>query len=368
MTVWIYHERQEALLCGQHALNNLLQRHAFTPDTLSQIANQLDAMELNFMAQNNEGGVHSKDYLKRIQEGSGNVDEQGNFSVEVLRAALLSRYRLELPNILQKGILDEREITTIDGFICNKSAHWFAIRKINGRYWNLNSTLERPEVISHFQLASEVDKLRGAGYSVFCVVESLPEICTNEAMMDQGLPQYWWKEDDLLKGKTNAMTRADDPWKNVGSGRRLDGKSYNNNGAAASLDVSGMTEDEMLQMAMMASLEQQDPSSASASDSTKSASIDDNTQSYELADEPPEGNPGSIKIQFRLPNGSRAVRRFFKSETVGALYTYVGMTCGKDHRGVELRAGFPPKDLGSRKDETVEDAGLAGEMVHGRIA
>ncbi len=163
------------------------------------------------------------------------------------------------------------------------------------------------------------------------------------------------------------MTRADDPWKNVGSGRRLDGKSNNNNGAVASLDVSGMTEDEMLQMAMMASLEHQDQSSAS--DSAKSISINDDTKiSYELAEEPPEGTPDAIKIQFRLPNGSRAVRRFLKSEVVGALYTYVGITCGKDHRGVELRAGFPPKDLASRKDETVEEAGLAGEMVHGRIA
>ena len=54
---WIYHERQEALLCGQHALNNLVQGNAFQPGLLAEIAHQLDQMELNFMAQNNEGGV-----------------------------------------------------------------------------------------------------------------------------------------------------------------------------------------------------------------------------------------------------------------------------------------------------------------------
>jgi len=40
-TTWIYHERQQALLCGQHALNNLLQIQSFTPDSLAEIALQL---------------------------------------------------------------------------------------------------------------------------------------------------------------------------------------------------------------------------------------------------------------------------------------------------------------------------------------
>lgn len=138
------------------------------------------------MSQNNEGGVNSKDYLKRIAEGSGNVDESGNFSIEVLRSALMNRYGLELPNIRQQGV-NSLEITTMDGFICNRSSHWFAIRKINGRYWNLNSTNERPELISHFNLAKEMEGLQASGYSVFCVVERLPPPCTSEAEMDRGL-------------------------------------------------------------------------------------------------------------------------------------------------------------------------------------
>lgn len=54
---WIYHERQEALLCGQHALNNLVQACVFSPGSLAEIAHQLDEMELTYMAQNNEGGI-----------------------------------------------------------------------------------------------------------------------------------------------------------------------------------------------------------------------------------------------------------------------------------------------------------------------
>ena len=114
---WVYHERQEALLCGQHALNNLVQQNAFSAGSLAEIASQLDAMELNYMAQNDEGGVSSKDYLKRMAEGSGNVDESGNFSIEVLRSALMGRFDLELPNIRQQGVGDKVEITEIDGFV-----------------------------------------------------------------------------------------------------------------------------------------------------------------------------------------------------------------------------------------------------------
>lgn len=114
---WIYHERQEAQLCGQHALNNLVQQNAFSPGDLAEIAFQLDQMELNYMAQNNEGGVSSKDYLKRIAEGSGNVDESGNFSIEVLRSALLTRFNLDLPNIKQEGVGDKIDTAELDGFV-----------------------------------------------------------------------------------------------------------------------------------------------------------------------------------------------------------------------------------------------------------
>jgi len=69
------------------------------------------------MAQNNEGGVSSKDYLKRIAEGSGNVDESGNFSIEVLRSALLTRFNLDLPNIKQEGVGDKIDIAELDGFV-----------------------------------------------------------------------------------------------------------------------------------------------------------------------------------------------------------------------------------------------------------
>lgn len=77
-------------------------------------------MELDAYAQNNEGGVTSKDYLNRLAEGSGNVDAQGNFSIEVLRAALKRKYGLDLPNVHQEGVAAYGDVTDMEGFICNK--------------------------------------------------------------------------------------------------------------------------------------------------------------------------------------------------------------------------------------------------------
>jgi Ataxin-3 len=97
--------------------------NAFTADHLSQIAWQLDQLELSAYAQNDEGGgINSKDYLNRVAEGSGNVDAQGKFSIEVLtRATLKSNYGLELPNIRQEGVKTAfGDVTYLEGFICNK--------------------------------------------------------------------------------------------------------------------------------------------------------------------------------------------------------------------------------------------------------
>jgi len=289
------------------------------------------------MAQNEEGGTSSKDYLKRVAEGSGNVDESGNFSIEVLRSALMTMFNLQLPNIRQKGVGDVLEITNIEGFICNKASHWFAIRKINNTFYNLNSTLERPEVISHFKLAAEMEMLQTEGYSVFCVLEPLPPEATSEAMIENGLPQFWFKEKDLLSGKLNATTRANNPWNVLGTGRRLDGEGKS---------ISQLSEDEQLQMALAKSLEQPE------------------SLAYSLTEEPIEGSPGCVKIQFRLPDGTRTVRRFSESAPVGMIYAFVISKCPK--QSIELRAGFPPKDICSKKESTIAESKLAGELIHGR--
>jgi len=360
-STWIYHERQEALLCGQHALNNLLQLQSFSPVDLASVAHELDEMELSFMSTNNEGGIHSRDFIMRVAEGSGNVDESGNFSIEVLRAALLNRYKLSLANVKHESVRD-MEITEFDGFICNKDSHWFAVRKIHGRFWNLNSTLERPELITHFCLATEFLNLQERGYSVFCVVEigKLPEPCSNdEEKAARGLPEFWWNESDLIHRKE----KKTDPWINIGSGNRLDGKfaCAVNNQATNALCISGLTDDEMLQMAMEASQHE-----AKSTFQPNVKHEPDLRNQLDLGVEPSLSDEGVVRIRFRLPDTRVVMRRFFKTDLVDLLYTFVHQSCPVHDKRVEMRAGYPLKDIKDFFGKTIEVSNLAGELVHCR--
>lgn len=106
----------------------------------------------------------SKDYLDRLAEGSTNVDGSGNFSIEVLRSALKSTFDLDMINVRDESVLSQLgDITDIEGFIAHKDAHWFAIRNINGHFWNLNSMEERPSIISHFDLATKIAGFQSSG-------------------------------------------------------------------------------------------------------------------------------------------------------------------------------------------------------------
>ena len=345
-TVWIYHERQEALLCGQHALNNLAQDNVFTAARLSEIAFELDQMELKVWAQNNEGGTNSKDYLNRLKEGSNNVDAQGNFSIEVLKAAVQQQYGITLPHLSQQDLLSGKDVTEFQGFLCHKSDHWFAIRQIGDRFWNLNSMLERPVVVSHFQLATEMEKWQGQGYTIFCVSAGLPL-----GGSKLGTGAHWHRMDNLLQGRSTDK----DPWEGLtGAGMRLDGKATS---APALSAVEGMSEEEQLQMALQASMEQSSPVARMMSRAQRT-----------VPPEPPVGAAGAVRIQFRLPNGKRVVRRFLETDTVSGVYAFVESESSASENGklLELRCGFPPKDMASAYDQTIAQAKLAGESIQGR--
>lgn len=364
-TIWIYHERQEALLCGQHALNNLVQSDAFGASELATIAQNLDIMELQFMAENNEGGINSPDYRARLLEGSHHVDSQGNFSIEVLKAAIQNMYGVSLPHLSQKDLLGGRhDITEYQGFLCHKSDHWFSIRKIGGRFWNLNSTLERPTVISHFTLAKEMDTCHKEGYTIFCVPSGLPE-CGIKSFYDYNNSNHLWhKMSDLLAGKST--TDIKNPWNNVGSGMRLDGGNPGNTASSLHSDnfIDELSEEEQLRLALQFSLE---------TSHTHNNVPEHINQPVIVPPEPEINLPGVVKIQFRLPAGfekSAMLRRFHEANSVDVIYAFVQEVCDanrKENRKLELRYGYPPKDLTDFRPQTIGEMKLANECIQCRL-
>ncbi|XP_018413996.1 PREDICTED: ataxin-3, partial [Nanorana parkeri] len=168
----IFHEKQEGSLCAQHCLNNLLQGEYFSPVELSSIAMQLDEQERMRMA---EGGVQSAEYRTFVQQPSGNMDDSGFFSIQVISDALrVWGLELILFNSPEYQTLDINPINE-RAFISNYKEHWFTVRKLGKQWFNLNSLLTGPELISDTYLALFLAQLQQEGYSIFVVKGDLPD-------------------------------------------------------------------------------------------------------------------------------------------------------------------------------------------------
>nr|XP_008987199.2 ataxin-3-like protein [Callithrix jacchus] len=168
----IFHEKQEGSLCAQHCLNNLLQGEYFTAVELASIAHQLDEEERMRMA---EGGVTSEDYRAFLQQPSGNMDDTGFFSIQVITNALKFWGLDVIP--LNSSAYQKLGINPINerSFIGNYEQHWFTLRKFGKLWFNLDSLLAGPVLISDTYLVLFLSKLRKEGYSVFVVKGDLPD-------------------------------------------------------------------------------------------------------------------------------------------------------------------------------------------------
>ncbi|CAL8290774.1 ataxin-3 [Gadus morhua] len=198
----IFHEKQEGSLCAQHCLNNLLQGEYFTPVDLSSIAHQLDEEERMRMA---EGGIASVEYRTFLQQPSGNLDDSGFFSIQVISNAL-GVWGLELI------LFNSREYQTLminpideKAFICNYKEHWFTIRKLGKQWFNLNSLLTGPELISDTYLALFLAQLQQEGYSIFVIRGNLPE-CEAEQIL--GIMRVQQQQRPRLIGEDEASSSS----------------------------------------------------------------------------------------------------------------------------------------------------------------
>ncbi|KAK8379765.1 hypothetical protein O3P69_019642 [Scylla paramamosain] len=170
----VYHEKQEGRLCGQHCLNNLLQGQYFTAVELAALARQMDLAERHHMA---EAGVHTEDFRRFMQQPSENMDDTGMFSVQVLTSALRV-WDLSLVPITSTSSslarLARSNPEEQQAFICNYKAHWFTVRKLGFQWFNLNSLLSHPELISPTYLSLFLSQLEHEGYAIFVVEGELP--------------------------------------------------------------------------------------------------------------------------------------------------------------------------------------------------
>jgi len=186
----VYFEKQSNdRLCGLHCLNNLLQGPYLDFVTLSEIGVELDKIEGQLT------GVKSQN----------NVDDSGNYNVQVLEKAL-NMYGANLKLLKKRQAINyvEQGNTTVEALIFNSSTHWFSIRKINGIWFNLNSTneLPGPEIISDFYLSAFIQGTEDIGYTNFLITNlpKLPDI-NSELYKNLQAHQYMVKIEDIINAK-----------------------------------------------------------------------------------------------------------------------------------------------------------------------
>ncbi|XP_026164953.1 ataxin-3 isoform X3 [Mastacembelus armatus] len=152
-----------------------------------------------------EGGMASEEYRTFLQQPSGNMDDSGFFSIQVISNAL-SVWGLELI------LFNSREYQSLminpineKAFICNYKEHWFTIRKLGQQWFNLNSLLTGPELISDTYLALFLAQLQQEGYSIFVIRGNLPE-CEAEQIL--GIMRVQQQQRPRLIGEDEAQTSA----------------------------------------------------------------------------------------------------------------------------------------------------------------
>ncbi|OMJ88141.1 hypothetical protein SteCoe_9956 [Stentor coeruleus] len=183
----IYWECQENdLLCAVHALNSLLQYPYFDAVTLAEIARDIDQEE------------------KQLYQFSGaneNVGESGYFSIQAITRALQGK------NLQLEYFNSQNDPTVEQAFICNLSSHWHPIRKLNGKWYELDSLAEYPRMIGDIYLSELLYGIKNKGYSVFVVKGEFPE---NFPFEDLAPHQLLLSEEDIKSHQMSGARRNEE--------------------------------------------------------------------------------------------------------------------------------------------------------------
>ncbi|XP_054277446.1 uncharacterized protein LOC128996269 isoform X2 [Macrosteles quadrilineatus] len=179
----VFHEKQDGNLCAQHCLNALLQKSHFNAVDLAELAMEMDYAEKQTLV---EAGINTKEFQSFISQPSQNMDDSGFFSVQVIGCAL-ALWGLEMVPFSSndpRAIAARQNLNTVRAFICHSHAHWFTIRRVGSRWYNLNSTLDGPQPLSDLYLSLFLLEFEKEGNFVFMVFGDLPACAGDEGVTE----------------------------------------------------------------------------------------------------------------------------------------------------------------------------------------
>ena len=88
-------------------------------------------------------------------------------------------------------------------------------------------------------------------------------------------------------------------------------------------------------------------------------------------DIPPPSGQNVARVQIRMPDGKRLVRKFGGESPVKIIYAFVAQHQQQSNneeaeggKAFELKAKFPPQDLFASIDDSISSCGLNGEAIN----
>lgn len=118
-----------------------------------------------------------------MQQPSGNMDDTGFFSVQVISRAL-TLWNVEMIPLHSSDEYAQHcrdNLTRVRAYILNMESHWFCLRRFSPEdspltlWFNLNSLFAKPEFMSSSYLIEYLSQMEKEGYSIFIVKGELPE-------------------------------------------------------------------------------------------------------------------------------------------------------------------------------------------------
>merc|ERR1719219_1748541 len=136
------------------------------------------------------------------------MDDSGFFSVQVISRAL-SVWSLDLVPLQSSHpavVRAKNSAIAANAYICNFREHWFTIRRLGSQWFNLNSLLEGPELVSNTYLGEFLAQQQQEGYDIFLVTGDLPP-CDADLVL-QAVPAVQAEPPRLLSDVTSSGSQS----------------------------------------------------------------------------------------------------------------------------------------------------------------
>jgi len=201
-------------MCGKHCINNLLQAPIFDDKRMRTIAKKVDKLASQLLAE------------EELPVESDHFNTEGDFSIEVLKAALIRVNADLIPSRHPDAsrIFKERDFYAL---VVQSHNHWFAVRRIGKLWVNLDSLFSNPDIIRDEEFKRWV-QTNANHHNVFFVVG---DIHIDHVRQEKVEPWILLHTDGSVTQTTGSLLRARDSLSPGGSSNKFyrDNGNLNNN-------------------------------------------------------------------------------------------------------------------------------------------